>query len=102
MKKYTLYIGLNDKVTKKQLIPTKKAISIAEKTCLEHTDGCTISAAKGVYKHGDGTFVRENTLRIELLFVNKSIVKLLINNLKVLLNQEAIVMHEENIVSEMV
>lgn len=102
MKKYTLYVGLNDKETKKQMISTKKAIAVAEKTCLEHTDGCTISAAKGIYKHDDGTFVRENTLRIELLFVSKNVVRVLINNLKVLLNQEAIVLHEENIVSEMV
>ena len=62
MKKFTLYIGLNDKETKVQTIPTESAITLAENLLCEICGGATISQARGVYTHDDGTKVIENTL----------------------------------------
>lgn len=56
------YIGLNDKDTKKQEIPTDKALKII--TNLIPID-FTFSICNGVYTHEDGTKVCEVTIKIE-------------------------------------
>lgn len=101
MKKFTLYVGLNDKDTKTQKINTLEAYKMVENVITKKTDGYTISEAKGYYRHEDGTVTIENTLRIEMLFVNRELVKEFVNTLKVMLNQEAIAVEETNITSEL-
>ncbi len=99
MKKFTLYCGLNDKDTHQQEIGTLDAAKIVRNTCLAHADGATIFEADGIYKHQDGTFVLEKTLRVELMMVEQSIVRKIVDMLKVMLNQESIAVQEQEIVS---
>jgi hypothetical protein len=73
MKKFTLYVGLNDKDTKTQLVSTLEAYKVINNVLLQYVDGATIFEARGIYKHDDGTFTTENTFRIELLFVETEI-----------------------------
>ena len=101
MKKFTLYIGLNDKDTKTQKISTLEAYKMVENVITKKTDGYTISEAKGCYRHEDGTVTIENTLRIEMLFVNRELIKEFVNTLKIMLNQEAIAVEETTIQSEL-
>lgn len=101
MKKYTLYVGLNDKDTRKRRLPVWWAALVAERECLCHTDGATIYRASGIYKHENGAYVREKTLRIELLFVDYDTVKALVDALKRRLNQESIAVQSEDLVSEL-
>lgn len=101
MKKYTLYVGLNDKDTKTQLIDTNKAMEMVQFILLNKVDGATIFQAQGLYKHNNGSFVVENTLRIELLFVEHETVKSIVNTLKDVLNQESIAVQVEEINSEL-
>ena len=70
MKKFTLYLGLNDKETKTQKIGTLEAYKICNNILLNYTEGATVFEANGIYKHEDGSFVVEKTLRIELLFTD--------------------------------
>lgn len=102
MKKFTLYLGLNDKDTKRQEISTLEAYKIANNIICQYVDGATIYEAQGIYKHDDGTIVFEKTLRIELLFVERDIVEKIANMLKVALNQESVAMQYENIESELI
>lgn len=101
IKKFTLYLGLNDKDTKQQEIATVEAYKIVSNLISADFNGGTIFEAKGVYKHEDGQIVTETTLRIELLFTEAIKVKALCDTLKKLFNQESIAVQEEVINSEL-
>lgn len=101
IKKFTLYLGLNDKDTKQQEIATVEAYKIVSNLISSDFDGGTIFEAKGIYKHEDGQIVTETTLRIELLFTEAIKVKALCETLKKLFNQESIAVQEEVINSEL-
>lgn len=97
MKKITLYVGLNDKDTKVQKVDTMEASKIATNIITSYTDGATIYNATGIYKHEDGTIVLENTLRIELYECNDEALISIIDTLKHVLNQEAIIKQIEEV-----
>ena len=86
MKKYVLFVGLNDKDTKKQEIGTQTAINTISDICGE----CTISEAFGTYKHESGEVVKEKSLRVELLFKTKQTALEIAKDIKIRLNQESI------------
>lgn len=102
MKKITLYIGLNDKETKTQLISTLDAYRIT--TNILEVDS-TIKECKGVYTHDDGTITTENTLEVVLLdfdnTLDKGWVIRKVNDIKKALNQESVAYQEEDIKSEL-
>lgn len=102
MKKFTLYLGLNDKDTKVQTIGTLEAYKVAMNIIKNYTDGVTIFEARGMYVHDDGTMIEENTLRIELMFVERKEVLSIINSLKQIFNQETIALQEQDITSELI
>lgn len=101
MKKHTLYLGLNDKDTKTQLINTIEAYKIVSNILAADFGGGTIFEAQGIYKHDDGTIVFEKTLRIEILFAETPQIKALVTTLKKIFNQESVAVQEENISSEL-
>ncbi len=101
MKKYTLYLGLNDKDTKVQKINTLEAYKICINILMKYTDGATIYEAQGIYKHNNGTFTTETTLRIELLFITEKDVLQIIATLKQVFNQESIALQTESINSQL-
>ena len=101
MKKFTLYLGLNDKDTKEQIIETDEAYKMVEFILLNHVEGATIFQAKGLYKHDNGTQVVENTLRIELLFTDVETVKKIVALLKDVFNQESVAVQIEEVNSEL-
>ena len=97
MEKFTLYLGLNDKDLKVQKISTLEAFKIVSNLIASRFDGGTIFEADGVYKHDNGVFVIEKTLRIELLFVERPEVVEFVKVLKEIFNQESIAVQEETI-----
>ena len=101
MKRFTLYMGLNDKDTKTQMISIIEAYKIVSNILASDFGGGTTNEAKGIYKHDDGTIVFENTLRIEILFAERPQIKSLVELLKKLFNQESIAVQEEEITSDL-
>ena len=104
MKRYTLYLGLNDKDTKVQRIETIEAYKIVENMLASMFDGGTIFNAKGIYKHDNGEVVTENTLRIEILEFDTSIidnVREFVRILKDIFNQESVAVQIEVCNSEL-
>lgn len=97
MKKFTLYLGLNDKDLKMQKISTLEAFKIVSNLIASRFNGGTIFEADGVYKHDNGAYVIEKTLRIELLFVERPEVVEFVKVLKEIFNQESITVQEETI-----
>ena len=101
IKKFTLYRGLNDKDTKVQMISTLEAYKVVSNILAKDFGGGTIFEAQGIYKHDDGTIVIEKTLRIEILFTELPQIKILVELLKKMFNQESIAVQEENIESSL-
>lgn len=104
MKQFTLYLGLNDKDSKLQEIATIEAFKLVQKLIASSFDGGTIFEAVGVYKHLDGTFTIENTLRIELLEIDNPLldkVRDLVKTLKSVFNQETIAVQISDVNSDL-
>lgn len=101
IKKFTLYLGLNDKDTKVQMISTLEAYKVVSNILAKDFGDGTIFEAQGIYKHDDGTIVIEKTLRIEILFTELPQIKILVELLKKMFNQESIAVQEENIESSL-
>ena len=101
MKKFTLYIGLNDKDTKVQVISTIEAYKVVSNIIAKDFGGGTIFEAQGIYKHDDGKIVFEKTLRIEILFAEEPQIKALVAELKKIFNQESIAVQVEDINSDL-
>ena len=101
--KYSLYIGLNDKDSKTQKIDTLEAYKILCNIIKKHNiEGFTVYNAHGFYVHQDGTFTIENTLKVELMFVDNETIDELIKECKIVFNQETIIKQVEEVSSEMV
>ena len=101
MKKFTLYLGLNDKDSKQQQISTLEAYKVVSNILANDFGGGTIFEAQGIYKHEDGTVVVETTLRIEILFAELPAIKNHVATLKKVFNQESIAVQEEVINSSL-
>lgn len=66
-KKYTYFLGLNDKDTKTQLVRNADALHNVLSLVASQLWGGTVTESNGVFKHEDGTIVIENTIKIETL-----------------------------------
>lgn len=101
--KYSLYLGLNDKDTKTQKIDTLEAYKILCNLLKSYNvEGFTVYNAHGFYMHDDGTFTTENTLKIELMFIDEKIVDNIIKQCKITFNQECIIKQVEEVTSTLV
>lgn len=103
MLKFTIIAGLNDQHTKKQEITTNEAYNRII-TALKNNDveGATLTECKGLYIHQNGEAVFENSIKIELLFITEAIAKAICQELKITLNQEAVVLEVLNLDSDLI
>ena len=86
-----LYIGLNDKDTKRQVITNLDAkVEISAILFKYFPNGFTLQECQGMYKHEDGTVVCENTIKVILFDYNIGLVLDAVEDLKLKLNQECI------------
>ena len=86
-----LYIGLNDKDTKRQEITNLDAKAEISTILFRHFPyGFTLQECQGMYKHNDGTVVCENTIKVILFDYNMGLVPDAVKDLKLKLNQECI------------
>lgn len=94
--KYNIYIGLNDKDSKKQEVSTRRAKEEIIKILNNNNIiGLTMYEVTGVFKHDNGFITFEKSLKVELLEVKKEDVLKSIEELKKALNQESIMLEEE-------
>lgn len=87
---YKVFLGLNDQKSHKQEISNDDALVMVSLYLASHFDGATCYNAIGVYRHEDGTIVRENSIVIELVYVSDFMVESLVNHMKTVLNQESV------------
>ena len=84
MKKFTLYMGLNDKDAKVQVISTIEAYKVVSNIIAKDFGGGTIFEAQGIYKHAE-----------------EPQIKALVAELKKIFNQESIAVQVEDINSDL-
>lgn len=96
MEKFTLFIGLNDKDSKVQEIPTDIAVKMVYNAlCKQGIECITYDIKNGVYKHDNGDIVFENNIIVEMFFVENIQVVRALNEIKTILNQESILLVTE-------
>lgn len=95
--KYTLYIGLNDKDTYQQEIPTETAEALVTEIALKYVDGFTMTRAKGVYTDELGVVTYENTLVCEFLYAGEEELTAIMDELLSVLNQNSILLERQEV-----
>lgn len=91
MSTVNLYIGLNDKDTKRQEITNLDAKTEISRILFKYfPNGFTLQECQGMYKHKDGTVVCENTIKVIILDCNYINSLAAVDHLKRKLNQECI------------
>lgn len=106
MLKTSLYVGLNDKDTKKQIIIDSVAKEVIIYAIVKQKLDFTLFECNGVYTHENGVSVIEKSFKIELLCFenektfNEKILQV-VKDLKIMLNQESIAVTREYIESEL-
>ena len=96
---YVLFVGLLDKDTKTQIVPTQKAREIVTDIFCDKIGGATISEAVGVYTHKDGATIHENTIRIECFDAKEADIIWCVDYLKKAFNQESIAVCKQELIS---
>lgn len=102
--KFTLYVGLNDKDSRKQEITTQKAKNIISKTLADNgIEGATFLGAEGIYTYIiDNKTEKENSFKIEILFASQKQIQNAVNTIKQKLNQESIAVVKEKVASSLI
>ena len=106
MLKTSLYVGLNDKDTKKQIIMDNVAKEVIIYAIVKQKLDFTLFECNGVYTHENGVAVIEKSFKIELLcFENENTfnekILQVVKDLKIMLNQESVAVSREYIESEL-
>ena len=90
MEKVTVFIGLNDKDSKKQEVSFIEARSLLSQFIAQVVGVGTLSEAAGVYTHDNGETVQETTIRAEFYVEDKEPVLEFVRFAKSILNQESV------------
>ena len=98
MKKYTLYVGLNDKDTHNQEITTLDAYKVVS-NILTACGGATITEGRGIYTHDDGTIVQETTLVCMIFAAPEESIREAALQIKQALNQESVAFEVSDVAS---
>lgn len=96
--KYLLYIGLNDKDTYKQEIPSEEAREIVNTVCARHTGGYTTSDANGGWLDETNTFTQENTLVYTFYDISEETLTAVMDEILEKLNQNSILIEKQQAV----
>ena len=76
--KFTIYLGLNDKDTKQQMISTEEAMLKVHAL----VGDCSMSLIQGYFTHADGSMVIEKTIKCEIFGMEDNKVHAIVEQLK--------------------
>ena len=85
-----IYVGLNDRETKKQKFDTEKYVSLLKSVCQSYHVAFSTNTITGGYFHDDGTYVEENTLVLMMLDVPDETVQEIAKDLCTFFHQESV------------
>ena len=90
MNKHEIYIGLNDKDIKVQVISTDEAMLKVHAL----VGDCSMSLIQGYFTHADGSMVVERTIKCEVFGMEDNKIHAIVEQLKHDLNQESILVNK--------
>ena len=90
MNKHEIFIGLNDKDTKMQVVSTEEAMLKVHSLIGD----CSMSLIQGYFTHTDGSTVIEKTIKCEIFGMGDNKVHVIVEQLKHDLNQESILVNK--------
>lgn len=88
--KYIITIGLFDKDSKRLELDVASAQHLLNAQVAREFEGATVYSADGVYRHADGSTVREPSLRVELCYTEREKAVELAQWAKATFNQESV------------
>ena len=94
---YVMYIGLNDKDTYEQIIPTEEAKAIVDEICFRYLDGYTIQDAQGSWVDEKGNATHEQTIVCYFNGADESAVANIADEILVRLNQNTVLIEKDEI-----
>ena len=97
MTQTTIYIGLNDAVTKTQIFETEKYIKILKDVCCAYHTSFSFDVIEGGYIHDSGEYTKENTLQLTLIDVEKKRIEEIAKDLCAFFHQESVLITESTI-----
>ena len=92
-----IYIGLNDAETREQKYETEKYLGILKKVCQSYHVAFSVDIEEGGYYHEDGTYTEETSLVLQLIAVERDIVRKIAKDLCAFFHQEAVLVTENQI-----
>lgn len=95
--KYTMYIGLNDKDTYKQVMSDDEAEKLMSEICLKYVDGYTFSKRQGAYKNEKGVVTKENSLVFEFYDASDEKIRSIMDEALVKLHQNSILIEKTKV-----
>lgn len=96
--KYDIYLGCNDKVTHKEVISRAYIESQLKQLFKKNKVGFSIVKQVGGYIHEDGTYIRENSIKLTLIGSISTVqINKLISVLKDKVNQEKILLVKKDV-----
>ena len=90
MNKHEIFIGLNDKNKKVQVISTEDAMLKVHSLIGD----CSMSLIQGYFTHADGSMVIEKTIKCEIFGMEDAKIHAIVEQLKLDLNQESILVNK--------
>ncbi len=90
-----IYVGLNDRETKKQKFDTDKYVGILKNVCRGYGVAFSFVLEQGGYMHEDGAYTQENTLVLSLIDVDKKLIDEIARDLCVFFNQESVMITQD-------
>ena len=86
-KKYTMYLGTNDKDTLSQIIPTEKIREEMHEICMKYVDGYTLTIADGYYRDSNRGVSHETSLIYVFIDVDINAIQKIMDEALVKFNQ---------------
>lgn len=96
-KRYTLYLGLNDKDERVQKFRTERIMELAANCCKGYGLPFSSYAQEGGYVDQDGNYVREKSIALMLIDPSEALLEELSCDLCAFLNQESVMLTIEDI-----
>ena len=92
-----VYVGLNDKESKKQEYETGKYLDLLKKICRDCHAAFSVDVEEGGYYHEDGEYTEETSLVLVLIDAERETVRKIAEALRAAFHQESVLVTENRI-----
>lgn len=96
-KKYTMYLGTNDKDSGVQEIPTEAIKAQMHEICMKYVDGYTVSEMEGFYRGDNGEVAHEVSLVYVFIDAPIDAIQKIMDEALVKFNQSSILLEESKV-----